>query len=167
MNVGEMRTDDARLPFSVRHVPVVAAVLAREPIDLVVGAFFRERRRAGDPEPAQLVGRIDDDERHARIGGEVARLGPGPRRVDRYTVVVDVDPQRGRMRRAVGTKGRHDADVRVLEERPLRRRELLHEMATIRSIAPRARSAISSGTVTSYFQSRSESRSFGSVIIFM
>ncbi len=43
----------------------------------------------------------------------------------------------------------------------------LHEMATIRSIAPRARSAMSSGTVTSNFQSRSESRSFGSVIIFM
>ena len=50
---------------------------------------------------------------------------------------------------------------------PLRLRELPHEMATIRSIAPRARSATSSGTVTSNFQSRSESRSFGSVIIFM
>lgn len=40
-------------------------------------------------------------------------------------------------------------------------------IATIRSIAPRARSAISGSTVTTCFQSRSESRSFSSVIIFM
>ena len=37
----------------------------------------------------------------------------------------------------------------------------------MRSIAPRAWSAISGSTVTTYFQSRSESRSFSSVIIFM
>ena len=48
-----------------------------------------------------------------------------------------------------------------------RRQERRYEIATIRSIAPRARSAISGGTVTTCFQSRSESRSFSSVIIFM
>jgi hypothetical protein len=40
-------------------------------------------------------------------------------------------------------------------------------IATMRSIGTRARSATSSGTRTSNFISRSESRSFGSVIIFM
>ena len=40
-------------------------------------------------------------------------------------------------------------------------------IATIRSIGTFARSAISGGTLTSTFISRSESRSFGSVIIFM
>jgi hypothetical protein len=40
-------------------------------------------------------------------------------------------------------------------------------MLTMRSIGTRARSAISGGTLTSYLISRSESRSFGSVIIFM
>ncbi len=40
-------------------------------------------------------------------------------------------------------------------------------IATIRSIGTRARSAISGGTLTSCTPSRSESRSFGSVIIFM
>ena len=37
----------------------------------------------------------------------------------------------------------------------------------MRSSASRARSAIAGSTVTSCFQSRSESRSFSSVIIFM
>ena len=37
----------------------------------------------------------------------------------------------------------------------------------MRSIAPRACAATSGSTVTSCFQSRSESRSFSSVIIFM
>ena len=40
-------------------------------------------------------------------------------------------------------------------------------IATIRSIGIRARSAISSGTLTSNFISRRASRSFGRVIIFM
>ena len=40
-------------------------------------------------------------------------------------------------------------------------------IATIRSIGSRARSATSAGTLTSCTPSRSESRSFGSVIIFM
>ncbi len=44
---------------------------------------------------------------------------------------------------------------------------LRYPIATIRSIGIRARSAISSGTLTSNFISRSESRSFGRVIIFM
>lgn len=42
-----------------------------------------------------------------------------------------------------------------------------YPIATIRSIGIRARSAISSGTLTSNFISRSASRSFGRVIIFM
>ena len=42
-----------------------------------------------------------------------------------------------------------------------------YPIATIRSIGIRARSAISSGTLTSNFMSRSASRSFGRVIIFM
>src|SRR5262249_23175524 len=42
-----------------------------------------------------------------------------------------------------------------------------YEIATMRSIAPRARAAISGSTVTTCFQSRRESRSFSSVIIFM
>jgi hypothetical protein len=42
-----------------------------------------------------------------------------------------------------------------------------YPIATIRSIGIRARSAISRGTVTSNFISRSASRSFGRVIIFM
>ena len=40
-------------------------------------------------------------------------------------------------------------------------------IATMRSIGRRARAAISAGTLTSYRRSRSESRSFGRVIIFM
>ena len=40
-------------------------------------------------------------------------------------------------------------------------------IATMRSMAPRARPAISGSTVTSYCQSASEARSFSSVIIFM
>ena len=42
-----------------------------------------------------------------------------------------------------------------------------YPIATIRSIGIRARSAISPGTLTSNFISRSASRSFGRVIIFM
>src|SRR6266511_1142891 len=54
-------------------------------------------------------------------------------------------------------------------EKPLKTRRSSHTQprATMRSIAPRARAAISGSTVTSNFQSRSESRSFSSVIIFM
>ena len=55
---------------------------------------------------------------------EVARLGPRPRGVERDAVVVDVDPDDRRVRRAVGSEVGHDADVRVLEERPLAAREL-------------------------------------------
>ena len=110
---------------------------------------------------------IDDDERDARITSEVARLHAAVGGVDGDAFVVDVDPDDGRLRRAVALQRGHDANERVLEERTLVGREVSHEMATMRSIAPRARSAISSGTVTTNFQSRSESRSFGSVIIFM
>ncbi len=110
---------------------------------------------------------IEDDERHPWVRVEVARLCTRPRSVERHAVVVDVDPDDGRVWRPVGPEVRDDADVRILEERSLGGAQRSHEIATIRSIAPRAFSAISSGTVTSYFQSRSESRSFGSVIIFM
>jgi hypothetical protein len=48
-----------------------------------------------------------------------------------------------------------------------RRGKPSYPIATMRSIGTRARSAISSGTLTSCFRSRSESRSLGSVIIFM
>jgi len=42
-----------------------------------------------------------------------------------------------------------------------------HPMATIRSIGTRALAAVSGSTLTSKFPSRSASRSFGNVIIFM
>ncbi len=47
------------------------------------------------------------------------------------------------------------------------RRPGAYPMATIRSMARRARAAVSSGTVTTWRMSRSESRSFSRVIIFM
>ncbi len=50
---------------------------------------------------------------------------------------------------------------------PSRLGRQLYPMATMRSIGSFAFSAISAGTLTSNFISASESRSFGSVIIFM
>ncbi len=47
----------ARLPLPVRHVSLMAAVLPREAVDLLVRALLDERRRARDPEPAELVAR--------------------------------------------------------------------------------------------------------------
>jgi hypothetical protein len=82
----------------VRLVAVVPTVLPRQPVDLVVRALVDQRRRAGDAQPAQVACGIDDDERDARVGGKVTRLGPRPGRIERDAVVVDVDPDRRRMR---------------------------------------------------------------------
>ena len=76
------------------------------------------------------------------------------------------DRNRPRVRRARLRGGRRagDRDRRRDRDRRPRRSQ---PMATIRSIGSFARSASSGGTLTSNFISRSESRSFGRVIIFM
>ncbi len=77
------------------------------------------------------------------------------------------DPQRA----AGGLRRRADHELGAAEPQPLAVvRSGRHDgqpIATMRSIGSRARSAISAGTLTSTFISRSESRTFGSVIIFM
>ena len=141
----------SRLPFAVTCTCRGRGTCAKGG-RLVVGAFLRERRRARDPEPAQLVGRVDDHERH-RGSARGSAAWPRPRRV------TDTPSSSTSTHSGVDAASRRDevsSRCRCTGSRgtPLRRRELLHEMATIRSIAPRARSAISSGTVTSDFQSR-------------
>ena len=56
---------------------------------------------------------------------EIARLRARPGGVERDAVVVDVDPDDGRVRRAVGPEVGDDPDERVLEELTLGRCEIV------------------------------------------
>ena len=80
------------------------------------------------------------------------------------------DPGRGELDHRGPLERRQTTHVVVVrrDERPVRAAAAArHEMATMRSIGMRARSAMSSGTRTSCSMFFSASRSFGSVIIFM
>jgi len=79
-----------------------------------------------------------------------------PRLIDEHVHV-----QIARTARLFGAVGKRDRPTECVEC------SLCQPSATMRSIGTRANSAISGGTRTSYFMSRSESRSFSSVIIFM
>ncbi len=110
---------------------------------------------------------VDDGQRDSPVVCDVRRLRTTVRRVERHAFVVDVDPDHRRVRRSVRAQIGDRSDERFLEELALGGRQALQTIATMRSIAPLAFAAISGSTVTTYFQSRSESRSFSSVIIFM
>src|SRR5207244_1691912 len=98
-------------------VLVLAEVLLGQPVDLPVGALGRHLGAAADRDPLVGVLGVDDDQRDARILLEVTRLRASGRRVERdRAVVLHVDPDDGRVRRAVLAERRDDADVRVLQE---------------------------------------------------
>ena len=60
------------------RVRVGAEILLGEPVDVLVGALLDDLRRSGDADPAVHLGRIDDDDRDARVGADVAHLRPLP-----------------------------------------------------------------------------------------
>ena len=94
----EIRTDTRVSPSRCEaYSPCPVYFFDRRSI-CVVGAVLDERRRPGDRDPAVRIGRIHDDERHAWVGVEIARLRARPGGVERDTVVVDVDPYDGRVR---------------------------------------------------------------------
>src|SRR3990172_6738132 len=158
---------DAALTGHTERVGVLPDVLLGQPVDLIVRAVVDERCRPTDGEPAVRVLRIDNGQCNAAVAGDIRRLCPAVSSVEGDTGLVDVYPHDRRVRRPVRSKVTYDADERLRQELPLGIRELDHEIATMRSIAARARSRMSSGTVTTYFQSLIQSRSFSSVIIFM
>jgi hypothetical protein len=107
------------------------------------------------------VGPDADPEREAQLGDDQDR--PDPAASDRG---LDAE-RRERRLRLVGSRNLERARRDERQRQDQMDRDGDQPMATMRSIGTRARSAIAGSTRISWRRSRRESRSFGSVIIFM
>src|SRR4029077_7621079 len=96
----------------------LAVVLAAEPVDLLLRPVGRELGTTVYRDPVVEVRRGNEDG-DARIALEVPRLRPSVGGVEGHGVAVALHPDDGALRRAVGTKCRADAEVRLVEEREL------------------------------------------------
>ena len=93
---------------------------------------LRELGGAGHPDPAVHLLRVDDDERDPGIPLQMTKLEAAARRVEAHDLVaLGVDPDDGRVRRAVRPQRRHGADEGiVLQEGALRGGEAGHVVTT-------------------------------------
>ena len=132
--VGVIRTVTRCSPGLPEGVRVGAEVLLGEPVDVVVGALLDDLRRSGNTDPAVHLGRIDDDDRDARVGADVAHLAlrcagelnsTASSVASIQTTVECGEPS--------CPERRHGADERVvLQERALRVGELSHGISRSR-----------------------------------
>ena len=150
-----VRAGDDRIVVALGSRRETLARLRADPDGRLLRA--REGRRVHRPLPRR--GRAGVDGRgagqHGRRAARRARAGPPRGRPHR-------DPRRSAL--ALDRRGGGGA---AAADPGGARRPRSSRCFTMRSIGTRARSATAGGTLTSCFMSRSESRSFGSVIIFM
>src|SRR5207253_1668815 len=98
-------------PRVTPRIPLPADVLLRELVDLLVGALVGELGATADCDPLVRIVWVDDEQRDPRIAFDVTRLCTPARRVEPDCAVSDVDPDDGRMGRAVRPQRRGGSDI--------------------------------------------------------
>src|SRR5581483_7582346 len=110
---------------------VGAAILARERVDVVVGAVELELRDSLHLEIGVRILRVEDGDAHARVSPQIPTLRTPVGRVEDHMLPVRVDPDDARLRSAVGLEGRDDGEAPAAHERDLGICERRHAYLTV------------------------------------